>query len=288
MNTTKSQTKGIILMLTCAAMWSIAGIIFKFINWCGSPVYNGLAVAGARSLIAAVTAMICLPLMKMKFVFTKHSLLGGVLAACTFLCFVISNQLTTAANAIVLQYTGPIFIIIESYIFLHKKSTKLDIITSAAVFFGIALFVFDSLSAGGLWGNIISLGSGLFFGSMFFVVGQYGDDTRMSAIIIGHLITALVGLPFLACANRGITPASIGWIFVLGVFQLGIPYVLYALAAGHCSALTLSLTSVAEPLLNPVWVCIFYKEMPTLTALVGGIIVLTSVTLRSVLIARRG
>lgn len=287
MTSTKTQTKGLILMLICSFMWSIAGLIFKFISWSSTPLYNGLAIAGLRSLTASAVMLLYMRQSGKKAVISKHSVLGGLLAAGTFLCFVVSNQFTSAANSIVLQYTGPIFIIAESYIFLHRKSSALDIITSVVTFLGIGLFMFDGLSAGGISGNIIALGAGLCFGSMFLVVGEGDDDTRMSALVIGHLMTAFAGTPFLLFADKGISPSSIGWILVLGIFQLGVPYILYVEAAGCCSALTLSLTSVVEPLLNPVWVALFYGEMPTVTALVGGIIVLGAVTLRSILTARR-
>lgn len=279
--------KGIVLMLICAAMWSTAGLIFKFINLSENGLYNGLAVAGMRSLFAAFAMYAGMKILRKKVIFSKQSFACGLLAAATFICFVVSNQFTSAANAIVLQFTGPIFIIIESYVFLHRKATRLDIVTSVITFLGVGLFVIDGISGGSVLGNIVALFSGLFFGSTFLFVGEGDSETRMSALLIGHIITAVAGLPFLAFAQNGVSATNLLLLIFLGVFQLGIPYLLFTIASGYCSALSLSLLSVVEPLLNPVWVAIFYGEMPSLTAFVGAVIVLGAVTARSVILSKK-
>ncbi len=281
------EKKGIILMLICATMWSTAGLIFKFINLSENSLYNGFAVAGMRSLFAAVAMYSGMRILQKKVILTRQSIACGLLAAATFICFVVSNQFTSAANAIVLQFTGPIFIIIESYVFLHRKASKLDVITSVVTFLGVGLFVIEGISGGSVFGNFIALLSGLFFGSTFLFVGEGDGDTRMSSLLIGHILTLVAGLPFLAFAENGVSATSLLLLIYLGVFQLGIPYLLFAIASEYCSALSLSLLSVVEPLLNPVWVAIFYGEMPSATAIIGAVIVLGAVTARSVILSKK-
>ena len=100
----------------------------------------------------------------------------------------------------------------------------------------------------------------------------------MSAVLIGHGLTFLVGVPALLATRPTVSAASLACLATLGIVQLGIPYVLLAHAAGWCPPLICSLLGALEPLLNPLWVAIFDGERPGLAALVGGVIVVASVT----------
>ena len=101
-------------MLVCATLWSIAGIFIKLIPW------NGFAVAGLRSLIAGLTIAVYMLISRRRYVFNKRTLAGGIFAGSVYTCFTVANKLTTAANAIVLQFTCPVFIVIFSALFLRQ------------------------------------------------------------------------------------------------------------------------------------------------------------------------
>lgn len=267
------QKRAIFLMALCASLWSIAGIFIKLIPW------NPFAIAGFRSFIAAFVLMIYMKFTHLKLKINRISLLGGTFLSATFLCFVVANKLTTSANAIVLQFTAPIFILILSALFLKQKFRKADILTVIITLIGISLFFFDQLSSGNLLGNCIAILAGFTMGVMFVCIGNStDDDSRMSSILLGHIFTAVIGIPIFFIIPNTVTPISIISILTLGIIQLGIPYTLYGIASKNCPPLMCSLLGAIEPLLNPVWVFLFAGEAPGIFALIGGIIVIITIT----------
>ncbi|MEF9972805.1 MAG: DMT family transporter [Clostridia bacterium] len=269
----KAENKAIIQMMICASLWSVAGIFIKLIH------LNGFVIAGFRSLFAALTVLVYMRVKKERIVISKNVLLNAVFLAITFLGFVVANKLTTAANAIVLQFTSPVFILIGSALFLKERFTRADVLVVIATFLGIALFFFDQLEGGALLGNLIAVGAGLSMACMFLAVKKTQASERMSGMLAGHLLTALIGIPFLMFTENQLDGQAIGFLALLGVVQLGIPYILYGLAAEYCPPLACSLIAAIEPLLNPVWVAIFDGETPGMFALIGGVIVVCSITL---------
>ena len=161
-----SQKKGILYMIICAALWSTAGIFIKLLPW------NSMVIAGTRSLVAAVFYYLYMRHEKIPFVFSKYSISGGISLAFVFLLFVSANKLTTSANAIVLQYSAPIYILILSALLYRQKFRAVDIMAVVATTIGISLFFFDELSGGDLLGNILAIGSGVFFAVMFMTTGR--------------------------------------------------------------------------------------------------------------------
>lgn len=277
----KKENIAIVEMLICATLWSIAGIFIKLIPW------NGFAIAGMRSLIAGLTFVVYMLITRKRYVLSKKSFFGGVMTAGVYTCFVVANKLTTAANAIVLQFTSPVFIVVLSAIFLKQKIRKQDIAVVSATFVGIALFFFDKLQPGYILGNCVAILAGLFMAVMFIVVGTQEGDERYSTILNGQFFTFLVGVPSIIMTRPEFTPAATLSILVLGVFQLGISYILYVRATKYCPALACCLLGALEPLLNPVWVLIFDGERPGVFALVGGVIVIVSITIWCIFDAKK-
>ncbi|MBR6529402.1 MAG: DMT family transporter [Firmicutes bacterium] len=271
------KRKGELQMLACAVMWSISGIMIKYIDW--SP----LAIAGGRSLISAGVVVVFMLATKMRPVVDKNVAWAGVTLFGCVTCFVTANKMTTAANAIVLQYIAPAFVLIISALFLKHKLKKMEVAIVASTFIGIILFFVDEIDFGGMLGNLIAICSGLFMAIMFVFNGKLALEARMTGILIAHLLTAIVGIPIgFATYETIITTQDIVLILILGIVQLGIPYVLYALAASKISPLSCSLIGMIEPLLNPIWVAVFYGEVPGFFALIGGIVVIVSVVIYNV------
>lgn len=268
------KNKAIVMMCICASLWSIAGIFIKWISW------NPLLIAGARSFIAAIVLMVFMFATKRRFRISKYAIFAGIGLCGSCILFVTANKLTTAANAIVLQFTAPVFILIFSALLFREKFHKRDVTVVVLTMAGIALFFFDQLSPGSLLGNVLGIGSGLFLATMYVAVGRAaGDDSvRMSGILLAHLFTAAIGLPTAAIVPTSIDSVEILCILVLGVLQLGVPYVLYGVASKHCPPLACSLIGALEPLLNPVWVFLFAGEAPGIFALLGGVIVIASIS----------
>lgn len=268
----KKENKAMIEMLLCAALWSIAGIFMKLIPW------NGFAVAGMRSLIAGLTFAVYMLFTHRRVHVCKKTVLSGILTGCVYICFAVANKLTTAANAIVLQFTSPVFIVIFSALIYKTRIKRNDMYVVIATLIGIALFFFDQLKPGYILGNIVAIASGIFMAGMFVVVGNLEEDDRFSAILFGQMFTFLVGLPFVIATKPEFTMTATLSLLILGVFQLGTSYILYVKASKYCPPLACCLLSALEPLLNPVWVFLFNGERPGLFALIGAFVVIVSIT----------
>lgn len=267
-----TRNRAILEMLLCAALWSIAGIFIKLIPW------NSIVIAGLRSLIAGLVMFVYMRARGIGFTADRRSLAGGAALCLTLTCFVAANKLTTAANSIVLQFTAPMFIVVFSALFLKKRFSRADVLAVVLTMAGISLFFFDQLTPGHLVGNCVAIFAGMAFACYYMSLEGASESQRMSAILIAHGLTFLVGLPFTFVYPPELSAAPVACILVLGVVQLGIPYVLLGRASGACPPLACSLLGAVEPLLNPVWVFIFDGEAPGLWALIGGVVVVATIT----------
>jgi drug/metabolite transporter (DMT)-like permease len=166
MTTKRQKNIAIMEMLLCAALWSTAGIFIKKIEW------NPFVIAGVRSIFSGLVTFVYMKAARMSFVLNRRSVFSGAVLCMTFACFVTANKLTTAANAIVLQFTNPMFILIFSAIFLKEKFFKSDLLAVGFTMAGISLFFFDQLTAGHLLGNVVAIVSGMFFAAFYVGIGD--------------------------------------------------------------------------------------------------------------------
>lgn len=259
-------------LVLAALFWSLGGLLIKAVDW------PPLAVAGGRGLIAAFFLAVCNR--GLRFTFSRDQVLAAVAYAACTISFVTATKLTTAANAILIQYTAPIWIALFGSWFLGEKATRIDWITIGLVLMGMGLFFGENLELSGATGNLVALFSGVAFAAMTMLLRRQKDGSPTESIILGNLIAFVVGLPFMLSAPL---PSATGWaaLLGLGVFQLGVSYWLYARAIKHVTALEAVLIPVVEPLLNPVWVFLARGEKPSGWALAGGAIVLVAVTGRA-------
>ena len=273
----RQKNIAVLQMLACAALWSIAGIFIKLIP------FNSFVIAGLRSLIAGLVVLTYMRLKGLKLVVTRRTVVPGVIMAGLFFSFVGANKLTTAANAIALQYTAPLFLMLFSAAFLHERLRGADVLAALVTFGGVVLFFLDQLGPGKVAGNLVAILSGVFFALMYLFLGSMRDaNERMSYVLLGQFFTFLFSLPFVFLYPPELTLRAVSCLLVLGVLQLGIPYVLVARSAEHCPPIAQSLLSALEPLLNPVWVLLFDGERPGPMALIGGLVVIAAVTLWTV------
>jgi drug/metabolite transporter (DMT)-like permease len=266
-----TRQKAVLLLVLTALCWSLGGIFIKFIQW------NPLAIAGLRSAVAAVFMLLIIR--KPKFIWTGAQLGTVVAYVATVILFVSATKLTTAANAILLQYTAPIYVALFSSWFLKEKITGFDWGVIAVVIVGMTLFFVDSISGEFMLGNLLAILSAISFAWVTLFMRKQGGRSTMESILLGNIITALMTLPFMFESrpdNR-----SLVMLLVMGVIQLGVPYILYSIAIKHVTALEAILVPVIEPVLNPIWVALFYGELPSSSAFLGGGIVLAAVTARA-------
>jgi drug/metabolite transporter (DMT)-like permease len=260
----------------CALLWSSAGLFIKIVSW------NPFAIAGVRSFIGAI--VILAVIRKPRFTWSFAQIAGAVCYAACMIGFVSANKLTTSANAILLQYTAPLWVAAFGWIFLKEKAGVVDWVTIAVVLGGMVLFFMDRLSLSGMQGNVIAIASGVFFGGAMVAFRAQKEGSPRESILLSHAITVLVSIPFLW--QGGPTLAGWGGLAFLGVFQMGMSSLLLSYGVKRVTALQSVLTAVLEPIFNPIWVFLVLGELPGPRALIGGAIILVAVTTRSVISLR--
>jgi drug/metabolite transporter (DMT)-like permease len=266
------------MLVIASVFWSIGGVLIKYIAW--SP----LAVASGRGLIAALfLALACQPL---RFTWSPVQLAAAVAYGACTITFVTATKLTTAANAILLQYTAPIYIALFGAWLLKEKATRVDWITIVVALGGMTLFFADEVELSNVLGNTVAIISGVFFAAMTILLRKQKGGSPTESLILGNVLAGLVGLPWLLTAP----PQPIaGWgaLLALGTLQLGVSYLFYAKAIRHVTAMEAVLIPVVEPILNPIWAALVLHEKPGPWALLGGAIVLSAVTFRALISIRR-
>lgn len=261
--------KAVIMQLSAAILWSFGGLLVKLVD------LNPIAIAGIRSFIAT---LVILPFIKKSALkLTWNKALGAISYTSMVLLYVSAIKATTAANAILLQYTAPIYIAIFGGWLLNEKAKLKDWITILFIVGGMVLFFMDDIAGGSMKGNVLAVLSGVALGFNTMFMRREKDADPLENVLWGSVLTVLVSLPFVFEK----APSTKGWIglLLLGVFQIGLSYVLYARAIKNITALESTFISLVEPILNPVWVFLTIGELPGRMAIMGGVIVLASVTI---------
>lgn len=265
-----AQHKGSLAILAAALLWSTAGLLIKYIPW------HPMAIASGRGLLVAVIMLIYYR-RRLNVRLNLTTWLSGLALVATQSLFVIANKLTTAANAIMLQYSAPIFIIIIGLILYRTRPARRDVLIMIWALAGIILFFFDDLSMGHQLGNGLALVTGLTFAAVF-VFNSRPDCHVPAALLIGQFGTFLAGLPWLLTLPREqIQPMPVFALVLLGLFQHGLGYILFQYGIRLTPPLNASLLSMVEPIMNPVWVFLLLQEIPGRMALVGALIVISAV-----------
>ncbi len=272
--TDPAHRKSVGLLLLTALGWSLGGVLLKSVDW---PPF---AVGGGRGLVAALF-LLAVGGRSLRFTWSPLQLATALAyTGCTVL-FAAATKLTTAANAILLQYTAPVWVALFGAWLLGERARRADWWTIVASFVGMAVFLYDGLQFNSLTGIVLAIASGVAFAAMILLMRKQKDGSTLEAVILGNLLGFLIGLPAMAAA--GLPDArSLVALLLLGVVQLGIPYLLYSRAIRHVTALEGVLIPVIEPILNPIWVMLVIGEKPSPLALAGGAIVLGAVTWRAV------
>jgi drug/metabolite transporter (DMT)-like permease len=270
--------KAVLYLLATALLWSFGGVLIKWVD------LNPIAIAGLRSAIA-FPVLFFLFRSAARLTWTKDQISGAVCYTATVILFVAATKLTTAANAILLQYTAPVYIALVSTYFLNERIRWYDWTAIALALAGMVLFFLDKLSAGSFTGNLLAIASGVSFAALIIFMRKQKDASPLGSVLLGNLLTAVVALPFMFAK----APSLTSWtgLVLLGVFQLGLSYVFYAAAIKRVTAIEGILIPIIEPVLNPVWVFLFLGEIPGHWALVGGVIIIGAVLARSLVVVRQ-
>ena len=268
------RSRAILLLILAGALWSLGGLLIKSIQW------PPLAISGLRGGIAAV--VIYLFSKGNELTLSKSKIIAACFYALVVTLFVMANKLTTAGNAILLQYTAPIYVALFGYMFLGERSTIVDWVTIIILLIGLGLFFIDDLSLDGFIGNIFAILSGMSFAALTLLLRKQKDDSPSDSVLLGNMLTLIIGLPVIATSITFEAKPMI-LILVLGVFQLGIPYIFYTTAIKHVTALDAIIFPIIEPILNPILVFFILGETLGAWAFLGGALVLGGVVIRGIL-----
>lgn len=269
--------KGVLAILLAAVLWSTGGLFIKLIS------LDAVQISFFRSFFAALVFL---------FLFGRDVLrvntmtfVNALLYAGVLLFFVMATKTTTAANAIFLQYTAPIYVLILEPLLLRTGLKRINVITITICFGGMFLFFVGDLDPGHMQGNLLALLSGLCFAGFMLGMRKNAPEYQYASIFWGNALLAVVT----AYSLLRITAFPVEeflMVMYLGVVQIGLAYVFFSYGLKRVLAVEASLIAMIEPVLNPIWVLIGYGEIPTVYAIIGGLIILMAVGTRTILVDR--
>lgn len=272
----------LLLVLGAAILWSTGGLFIK------ANTLSPFELSFGRSLLGVITVAIL----------TRHegfgingvSALASILYAALLVLFVMATKLTTAANAIFLQYTAPVYILLLEPFFYKEKFQLRDLITVAVCIGGMSLFFVGKLQPNDMLGNLVALSSGFCF-AFYLLLLRHAKSravNRASSVIYGNLIVVIVCAPaFFGALQRGIGGSDLAGMAYLGVIQIGVAYLFFTLAmARGVRSLDAGIIAYIEPVLNPIWVFLFLGERPSTWAILGGAIIVAAVVAHTATDAR--
>jgi drug/metabolite transporter (DMT)-like permease len=276
--------KGQGAVFCCAALWSTSGLFIKLVNW------HPVVIAGSRSFIAALFMLA----MRM-FIAPKgrgKSKPGPFWAAAaayafTMLSFVVANKLTASANAILLQYSAPVWAALLGWVLIREKPHWEHWGALVFVIAGLLLFFREGLVSGSLLGDSVAVFSGILFGVHSVFLRMQKDGNPADSMLTAHIITFAISIPFFFLYPPEFTVSSALPVLFMGTIQIGCASILFSYGIRRVSAIQAMLTAMIEPVLNPVWVLAVTGEKPSVSALAGGLIIIAAVAVSSVIGRRR-
>lgn len=272
--------RGLIYISFAALMWSSGGLFIKVLK------LDAFQISFYRSLIALITIVVISRFRKvsLKFEFDIISVLCSVTYSFILILFVIATKLTTAANAIFLQFTAPIYLLVLEPLFLKTKFERKNLIALIFCFAGMTLFFFGRLDLSNIQGNLFAIGSGICFAlfSLFLKWKEqiHKSDSTIVYIAAGNLLVCLFCLPVIS-DKLIIAPDQLLILLFMGIFQIGISYIIFNEGIKYISATESMIIAMLEAILNPVWVFLGVGEVPTVYSIAGSLIIISAIIWRN-------
>jgi len=269
----KKPIPPVVLVVLAVLLWSTGGMFIKL-----ATNLDAYQVTFFRSLLAGITVLIVTRRNGLR-INAFGLMASGIYASLLFL-FVWATKHTTAANAIFLQYTAPIYILVLAPFIIGEKFHLRDLVTIVFCIGGMSLFFVGDLNIGDYQGNIAALGSGIALG-LYIMLLRHPRAAAMNStitVIYGNLLLALIMLPSGIAAIPKMTLMDAAAVGFLGIFQIGVAYILFIKGVNRGTRpLDASIIGFIEPLLNPVWVFFFVGEQPQKWAILGGVVIVVTV-----------
>jgi drug/metabolite transporter, DME family len=261
------------LIFSAAFLWSLAGVFIKFLD------VPPLTIVFYRSLFAG---LVFTPFLRRNGLPLNGPILVSALTyTAAISSFVAANKLTTAANAIVLQYTAPIFVFLFSGLVLKEKIAKLNGFALAVSMIGVGIISLDSVGQPDMAGVLLALLSGLLFAAYMINLRGTREINPVYLTWINNMVCALL-LLFIVKSQLWLTATQLWILIVMGAVQLGMPYFLFSKGLHAVSLQEASLIALIEPVLNPLWVALVVGEIPSKATVAGGGMILLGLGVRYV------
>lgn len=275
-----SHRKGLIYISLTAFLWSTSGFFIKYLT------ISAFHIMFYRSAVAAITVLVITLFQKekVKFQFDIITNLTSLFYAGILILFVTATKMTTAANAIFLQFTAPMYLVVLEPLVLKTKFESKNVITILICIFGMVLFFFGKLELGNIYGNLIAIGAGLSF-ALFSLLTKYkkvkqNSDNTLISVIMGNAFVAVFAF-FFIYPDFALTFAQGSILLYMGVVQIGISYMIFNIGIKYVSATESMIIAMLEAIFNPIWVFIGIGETPSVYSLIGGVIIFGAIIWRS-------
>jgi drug/metabolite transporter (DMT)-like permease len=267
----RGAAAGRLLIVTTALLWSLAGVFIKFLD------LPPLTIVFYRSVFAA---LVFTPFLRRKDWRIDRPILISVISyTAAISAFVSANKLTTAANAIVLQYTAPLFVFLFSGLVLGEKISRLNGFTLATSMIGVAIIFLGSAGQPDMAGVLLALLSGVLFAAYMINLRKTQAVSPVYLTWINNVVCALL-LLLVVKSQLGLTSTQLGIVAVMGAVQLGLPYFLFSKGLQTVPLQEASLIALIEPVLNPLWVALTVGEIPSFPTLAGGGLIVVALAVR--------
>jgi DME family drug/metabolite transporter len=279
-----AHKKGLVYISFTALLWSSSGLFIKILS------IDAYQISFYRSGIAAITVLIVSTIRNkvssksIKLHYDGISVLSSFFFAGILIFFVIATKKTTAANAIFLQFTAPIYLLVLEPMFLKSKFELKNLITIAITIFGMILFFFGRLEIGNIHGNLIAIASGICFACFTLLLKkkriEQKSENTLNSVILGNAIVALVSF-FVVFPDFGLTFTETIILLYMGIFQIGVSYMIFNEGIKYVSATESMIIATMEAIFNPIWVFLGIGEIPSVYAVIGGIIIMSAILWRN-------
>ncbi len=282
-NSIPLHKKGLIYISIAALFWSTGGLFIRVLT------LDALQITFYRSAIAAATiAVISVSRsISLKFEFDRISVLCSLSFSLILILFVSAVKLTTVANAIFLQFTAPIYLLILEPVFLKTGFNKKNLYAVIVCICGMVLFFFGKLELSNITGNLLAIGSGVSFA--FFVLflkwkkQLHKSENTLVYIVVGNIFVCIFCFPAVA-GNLAINFTQLLILLYMGIFQIGISYIIFNEGVKYVSATESLIIAMLETILSPIWVFLGVGEIPTVYSIIGAAIIMAAIVWRNVFI----
>lgn len=270
--------KGIIAIIIAALLWSTGGLFIKLIS------LDAYQLSFYRSIFSALTFVVLFR--KKVFVFNTAIFFNGLFYAGILILFVVATKLTTAANAIFLQYTAPIYVLIFEPLILKTKLKTINVFSVIISFLGMTLFFVGEISPSHFSGNLVALLSGICFAAFLIGIRKSSEEYRVPSIFWGNIFIPILCLSSVY-PEFNIDLKNFMMVAYLGIFQIGFAYAIFTYSIKRIEGIEAALIAMIEPVMNPIWVYFGYGEKPSPFAILGGLIILSTITIRTIITEKR-